>query len=110
MKLLLDENLSPRLLRGLVTRYPGSTHVRDAGLASADDGDIWRYAGRHGLTIVSKDSDFHQRSLVSGHPPKVVWLQIGNCSTDAIADVLARHRTDLEAFQADAETSFLILD
>jgi len=33
MKLLFDENLSPRLVEALASEYPGSAHVRNAGQA-----------------------------------------------------------------------------
>lgn len=52
--------------------FPGSEHVRDAGLASASDADVWEYTKRRGFAIVSKDSDFQQQSFVHGHPPKVI--------------------------------------
>jgi len=109
VRLLFDENLSDRLVPTLDEDYPGSVHVRSVGLAKADDEDVWSYALEHGFTIVSKDTDFHQRSLVRGHPPKVVWVQTGNCTTDYIAELLRRHRKDLEGFGEDAEASFLIL-
>ena len=88
MKLLFDENLSPRLVLLLSSQFSGSTHVRDVGLASADDDSIWRYAELHDFVIVSKDSDFHQRSFVKGQPPKVIWLRCGNRGTEEIADLL----------------------
>ena len=78
MRLLLDQNLSPRLVTGLADLYPESVHVRDVGLQMADDETIWAYAEQHGLAILSKDADFHQRSFVRGHPPKVVWIRRGN--------------------------------
>jgi predicted nuclease of predicted toxin-antitoxin system len=37
MKLLFDENLSPKLVGLLDDLYPNSVHVRDVGLKSADD-------------------------------------------------------------------------
>jgi len=40
MKLLFDQNLSPRLLRLLADLYPDSTHVRDVGLRDASDAEI----------------------------------------------------------------------
>jgi hypothetical protein len=44
VKLLSDENLSPKLTRLLCDLYPNSTHVRDVGLARADDDVVWEYA------------------------------------------------------------------
>jgi predicted nuclease of predicted toxin-antitoxin system len=76
VKLLLDENLSPRLIAALQDLYSGSLHVRDCGLRGASDAQIWRYALENGFAIVSKDSDFAQRSLLLGGPPKVIWLRI----------------------------------
>lgn len=76
MKLLFDENLSPKLVGLLSDLYPDSTHVRNVGLARADDELVWAYAKDHGLAIVSKDADFHQRSFVYGAPPKVVWIRV----------------------------------
>jgi predicted nuclease of predicted toxin-antitoxin system len=72
VKLLLDENLSPRLVKLLADAYPGSVHVSEAGLRGAADQRIWEHARAAGYTIVSKDDDFRQRSLFEGTPPKVV--------------------------------------
>lgn len=48
MKLLLDQNLSHRLVPSLSDVCPGSVHVRDAGLAQADDEAVWRtHEGLH---------------------------------------------------------------
>ena len=60
----MDENLSPALGRSVSDLYPGSAHVHDCGLGSTDDSIIWDYAKRYGFTIVSKDSDLHDRSLL----------------------------------------------
>ncbi len=110
MKLLFDENLSSHLVDLLADRYPGSCHVRGVGLDRADDSTVWDYAAAHGLTIVSKDSDFHQRSLLFGAPPKVVWINIGNCSTPTIEEVLRRHVADFVRLEQDSAAAFLILD
>jgi len=109
MKLLFDENVSPRLVGLLVDEYPGSRHVRDAGLKGAADSRIWDYARDHGYTIVSKDDDFRQRSFVEGAPPKIVWLQVGNAGTSAIASLLQDEAPRLHAFEAEDESSLLIL-
>ncbi|MEN8182716.1 MAG: DUF5615 family PIN-like protein [Myxococcota bacterium] len=109
MKLLFDENLSPRLVGLLGDAYPGSTHVRDAGLTGAADDLIWEHARDHGYAIVSKDDDFRQRSFVEGAPPKVVWLQVGNAGTTAIAALLRETAGRLRAFEGEDESSLLIV-
>ena len=109
MRFLFDQNLSPRLKDLLAEIFPGVLHVRDVGLQSSDDEAIWRYAAQHGLTIVSKDADFRQRSFLFGHPPKVIWIRRGNCSTPEVEDILRANYDNLVAFEQDGEGSFLTL-
>ena len=109
-RLLFDENLSRRLVAQLRRLFPGSRHVTSEGLESASDAQIWAHAARHRLVIVTKDADFHQRSFVLGAPPKVVWLRVGNCSTDEIARLLRLRRTAIRAFAADKIAAFLELN
>ena len=109
MKLLLDQNLSHRLVAALQSEFPGSTHVRELNLELADDAAIWEFARGHGYTIVSKDADFHQRSFVYGQPPKVVWLRVGNCTTEQVVATLRRHADNLRPFAQDEESAFLVV-
>ena len=109
MKLLFDANVSHKLVRDLASEYPGSTHVRDVGLRGAEDRQIWHHARTHGFAIVSKDTDFRERSYVEGFPPKVIWLDVGNAGTAAIAALLRRERERIERFETLEETSVLIL-
>jgi predicted nuclease of predicted toxin-antitoxin system len=110
MRLLLDQNLSHRLTVALADVFPGSMHVRDLGLAHADDEAVWACAKDGGYTIVSKDSDFHQRSFVEGYPPKIVWLQVGNCSTADIEARLRRNVDELARFHLDETSAVFIIE
>ncbi len=109
MKLLFDENLSPKLPRSLARRFPGSVHVRECGLLGKTDEAVREYARADGFTIVSKDSDFQQRSLLYGHPPKLVWLRIGNCTRQQLFHLITSHEQDIHALDADALESVLVL-
>ena len=109
MKLLLDENVSDRVVAQILDLYPGSTHVKAHNLIHSDDALIWEFAQQHGYTIVSKDADFHQRSLVYGHPPKLVFLRVGNCPTSHIIQMLRSNLTQLDAFGIDPEASVSVL-
>jgi predicted nuclease of predicted toxin-antitoxin system len=59
--------------------------------------------------IVSKDSDFHQRSFLYGYPPKVVWVRLGNCSTADVERVLRAHFDVIRDFYEDRFAAFLSL-
>lgn len=109
MKLLFDHNLSCRLVAALRDLYPGSVHVREVELQAVDDEVVWDYARDRGFTIVSKDAEFHQRSLVLGAPPKFVWIRLGNCSTDEILALLQVHHPDPLAFDKTPDVAFLAL-
>jgi predicted nuclease of predicted toxin-antitoxin system len=109
MKLLFDQNLSPRLPRLLADLYPESVHVREVGLRDAQDGDIWNYAKHQGFVIVSKDSDFQHRSLLYGSPPKFIWLRVGNCSFKAIEDLLRKYSIAIHEFEQNMTQSHLML-
>jgi predicted nuclease of predicted toxin-antitoxin system len=110
VRLLLDENLSPRLVNLLADVFPAIQHVSQVGLACALDSAIWAYARANGMIIVSKDSDFHQRSLVVADPPKVVWVRRGNCSTDDIVTILVEARERMERLVAQDQETLLVLD
>jgi predicted nuclease of predicted toxin-antitoxin system len=103
VRLLLDQNLSHRLITGLADLFPGSSHVRDLGLSRADDLAIWHAAN------ASKDGDFHQMSLLHGAPPKVVWMRVGNASTDEIEHLMRTNADSIEAF-VNGEGSLMIID
>jgi len=109
MKLLFDENLSFRLAAALADIYPGSAHVREVGLLGAEDSRIWEHAAQHGFLLVSKDTDFYDRSLIFGAPPKVVWLRTGNCTVLDTITLLRDRYIVIRHFAEDASATFLPL-
>jgi predicted nuclease of predicted toxin-antitoxin system len=109
VKLLLDENLSDRIIHRIIDLYPNSEHVKTLGLINIDDAVIWEYAKMNGFVIVSKDSDFHQRSLLYGHPPKFVYLRVGNCPTSKITQILRDNLDTIIQFESSETESLLML-
>ena len=103
MKLLLDENLSRRIVPFLQADFPGTSQVALEGLERGSDLDVWRYAKDNGFVVVSKDSDFYELSLLHGTPPKVIWLQVGNVSKAAIMQLLLDRREGIERLLADPD-------
>jgi predicted nuclease of predicted toxin-antitoxin system len=96
MKLLLDENLSRRLVPFLQNEFPGSTQVILVGLERADDRTIWEYAKTNGYVIVTRDADFEELSALNGQPPQVLWLRNPNQTKSAILSLLLKNKTRLE--------------
>lgn len=109
MKLLFDENLSFRLVAALADIYPDSRHLREIGLLGADDLRIWSYAAEHGFLLASKDTDFYERSLVFGAPPKIIWLRIGNSTVNETITLLRSQYIVIRHFAEDAIATFLPL-
>ncbi len=109
MKLLFDQNLSPRLVAQLADLFPESSHVRPLGLGRASDREVWEYARQHGFAITGKDVDPSELSPLLGFPPRYVWIRTGNCSTDVVERVLREHHEALLAFDADPNLGVLEL-
>ena len=108
MKLLLDENISRRLVPLLANAYPGSTHVVLQGLQRASDTDVWTFAEHHDY-VVSKDDDFSALSSLRGRPPCLIKLSVGNCTNDELLQVLLNQQTQIEAQFVDPTVSMVEL-
>ena len=96
MKLLLDENLSRRVVPFILDAYPESTQVVLIGMEQADDQTIWDYAKQNGFVIVTRDSDYLDLSALRGHPPKIVWLRTGNQTKAAVIHLLLKSKDAIE--------------
>jgi uncharacterized protein (DUF433 family)/predicted nuclease of predicted toxin-antitoxin system len=80
VKLLFDKNLPPPKLVAILSKEnPDSKHVARVGLGSESDDEVWEYAKDNGFILVSKGSDFCDKSTLYGHPPKVIWIRRSNC-------------------------------
>jgi predicted nuclease of predicted toxin-antitoxin system len=109
MKLLFDQNLSPKLVNRLADLFPDSSHVQAVGLDCASDDQVWEHARLNGFAIVTKDADFNNLGVVRGSPPKVIWLLLGNCTTAQVKAVFRARFATIEAFEKDLTVSTLAL-
>ena len=109
MKLLFGQNLSPKLATRLADLFPDSSHVQAVGLACASDDRVWQHARLNGFAIVTKDEDYNSLSVMQGIPPKVIWLQLGNCTTTQVEAVFRARFAAIEAFENDASVGTLVL-
>jgi predicted nuclease of predicted toxin-antitoxin system len=110
MKLLIDANISWRIIKKIVHFFPESTHVDKAGLSfPAKDIEIWNMALATQYIIVTNDEDFLNLSLSLGFPPKIILLRMGNQSTLAIAEAIIKHKNAIENFHNSNEHGVLEL-
>ena len=89
--------------------FPDSLHIRLLGQGGAADATVWDLARTHRCLVVSKDEDFHRLAILRGPPPKFVWIQVGNCSTKDIAQLLRRRHGDIVRFSEQNEATILEL-
>lgn len=99
--LLFDQNISFRVIARIQEQFPGSKHIKDLGLMGQKDSNIWNAAKQHNLTIVTFDSDFIDLANMKGHPPKILWLRIGNTSTKGVAEKLIEKSSFILDFLQD---------
>ncbi len=110
MKLLLDQNLSRRLLADLESGFPGSMQLALCGLDTATDATVWKFAHQHGFAIVTKDADFLELALLQGFPPKVILLNLGNVSNQRIREVMLAQTGKIQDFLQSASQGVLEID
>jgi predicted nuclease of predicted toxin-antitoxin system len=109
VRLLFDEQLSEELVTLLHDLFPDSLHIRLLKAGGSGDSRVWQLAREHNSLLVTKDEDFHRLSVLRGAPPKVVWLRMGNCTTEDIAHLLRRRVDDVRQFAGQDEATFLEL-
>lgn len=109
MKLLFDQNVSLKLVEVLSDLFPDSVHVQSIGLDRASDEEVWTFAKTNNHIIITKDSDFAERSLLFGYPPKVVWIRRGNCSTQEIEKILRDSFEEIKMMNENKEAGLISL-
>ena len=108
MRLLLDENISYRVAQKIKQSFKEVSHVKYHNLLESDDKQVWEFAKNNNFTIVTNDSDFNDFSLVSGFPPKIIWLHKGNINTQKIVELLKFHQQKILEFINDKQNGILI--
>jgi len=62
------------------------------------------------LVIVTKDGDdYYPMSVRFGWPPKVIWFNVGNCSTTLIEEQLRGWATHIKKFGRNKEEAMLVI-
>ena len=108
VKLLLDANLSWRSVSVLKKYYNDCLHVDNTELQiPAKDTEIWDYARKHGMLIVTNDEDFLHLSTLKGFPPKILLFRTGNQSRKFVEKMLITMKIQIETFAQSVEYGVL---
>lgn len=98
IKLLIDENISYRLIKKIADIFPDSQQVKRLGLLGKEDYLVWNYAKKHDFVILTQDDDYSEMSQLLGFPPKVILMKTGNISTSKMEELLRLRLKDIELF------------
>ena len=104
MKFLIDQNLPVRLVDVIAAFDHDVEHVKLMGLATAGDNEIWGLAASREMVVVSKDKDFLTLARRSGEGQQLVHLNQGNCSNDALYDIIRHNWTIIVSRLMQGET------
>ncbi len=85
-RLLIDENLPFSLVRLLDADCLHASEIA----AQASDSLLWKTARENKWMILTRDTDFFDRLLVHGAPPKVIWVRMGNIRKNALIELLTQ--------------------
>jgi len=105
VKLLFDQNISFRIIKQIPEIYSSSKHVRDIEIKNPTDKEIWDYAKSNGFTIVTFDADFNDLSTLFGNPPKIIWLRIGNTSTNNLIKLFIERQEIINEFISNPDNN-----
>ncbi len=103
MKLLLDQNISYKLIAKLSKLFPGTNHVSRLGLDKASDLLIWNYSKDNNFILVTQDADFYELALLRGFPPKIIYLRCKDSSTKNIIKVITENFQEIEEFNNNVQ-------
>ena len=109
MKVLLNQHLSWKLKTKLAPIFDDVKHVKDLGFTEVDDSTIIAWAKENGYAIITKDSDYNDYVIRNGHPPLIIWLKVGNCSTDLIVKLLNKNISKIIIESKNGDSGVIII-
>ena len=107
MKILVDENISHRLVALIDPPFEGSIHVNNFTPPLRTDNEIWKIAQENDYVILTFDEDFSDWQLFRDNPPKVIWLRMGNTPTRILAKILKENAVKINHFREDPDSILL---
>ena len=97
-EITFDQNISFQVIKKVKHLYPEAVSVREVHLENATDIELLNFAKKSAYSIVTFDADFAEINILKDQPPKIIWLRIGNTSTDNLAKVFQDYYESIKEF------------
>jgi len=98
VKLLFDQNISPKILKKLPSEFSECNQVRFVGLEDAPDLEIFEFAKTNEFSVVTFDSDFVDLNALRGTPPKIIYLNTGNLTTQSVSELILNNLLTIQHY------------
>ena len=109
MRILLDQNLSPKLIRKLADIFPGLESVYHHNLIGTADPLIFRWTQQQGIhVIINSERDFVELAERLGSLPKVICIRKCDFPSSVIEQLIRREAIRLYDF-LQSDRAVLIL-
>lgn len=106
MRLLIDAQMPQRLANALADRGHDVIHTSELPLGNrTPDAEIIRFADSDNRVVATKDRDFVNSHVLTGHPRALLLVSTGNISND---ELVALFVGNLDRIVAAFETSALV--
>jgi len=110
MKLLIDQNISKRIIESISDAFSESIHVTAIQTDTNTDMDIWNFAIKNQLTLVTTDSDFFDLNVISDKSPKIIYVQGEVISTNKMEWALRVNQETIEQFLSENPATCLTIN
>ncbi|MEY4903605.1 MAG: hypothetical protein RLZZ292_1420 [Bacteroidota bacterium] len=108
MKILIDQNISYRIISRVKENFPEIDHVKSFGLEFSNDHEIFMFARNNGFqAILTLDEDFNHLVMTHDVPPKIIWLRGKNSPTPILAELINTNVEKILFFLFDIELDSL---
>lgn len=108
MKIVIDQNISFRIIPHINHLFTEIIHIRTLGWTDAPDIVIFRNAKQQDFdAILTLDEDFDNIILENSPPPKILWLRVRNCTTNHLAKIIVDKIEVINEFLKDKELDCL---
>ena len=103
---LVDVNLPYYFSTWNTPDYIYQTDINDTWT----DDQIWQYAKKNSLTIITKDADFQNKMLLSEPPPKVIYIRIGNLKLKEFYNLISRNWEEILEYNNECKLVIVYTD